>query len=242
MLIEREAVKTKGVIKLSIKNIIFDIGGVLADPKTGHWFITNHFFEIINKEFIQEKELKESLKRNLYLQTQEPKTEKQEHEMFSNYYEKVLKEIHYPNLTKELADKIADDCVYNDEKFIFYEDVQDNLKKLSSKYDLYIISNGWPSSLRVLKYHKLDHYFKGIMISSIYGTSKEDKLFDLFLKEYQVNPEESVFIDDRKHILKKAKEYDFNLILMDRKKTLNKEEFYKIDCLNEIENYIMRKE
>lgn len=26
-----------------IKNIIFDIGGVLAEPKSGHWFITLTF-------------------------------------------------------------------------------------------------------------------------------------------------------------------------------------------------------
>ena len=32
----------QGVIKM-IKNIIFDIGGVLAEPKSGHWFITTNF-------------------------------------------------------------------------------------------------------------------------------------------------------------------------------------------------------
>ena len=29
-----------------IKNIIFDIGGVLAEPKSGHWFITTNFWNI----------------------------------------------------------------------------------------------------------------------------------------------------------------------------------------------------
>ena len=32
-----------------IKNIIFDIGGVLAEPKSGHWFITTNFWNILNK-------------------------------------------------------------------------------------------------------------------------------------------------------------------------------------------------
>ena len=50
---------------MNIKNIIFDIGGVLADPKSGHWFITNNFFDIVNKELIDESKLKESMKNNL---------------------------------------------------------------------------------------------------------------------------------------------------------------------------------
>ena len=71
--------------------------------------------------------------------------------MFLNYYYNVLKEIKYPNCNYELANKLADDCVYNDDKFVFFDDVKPVLEKLSKKYNLYIISNGWPSSFRVLK-------------------------------------------------------------------------------------------
>ena len=144
-----------------MKNIIFDIGDVLAEPKTGHWFITTNFWNIIDKSKVNEEKLKDSLKKYLYLQTQDPKTELEEHAMFSNYYYEVLKEIDYPNLTKEIANKIADDCVYNDDKFIFYDDVKKVIEELSKKYNLYIISNGWPSSFRVLKNKRLDNYFKG---------------------------------------------------------------------------------
>ena len=41
-----------------IKNIIFDIGGVLAEPKSGHWFITTNFWNILNKNLIDEEKLK----------------------------------------------------------------------------------------------------------------------------------------------------------------------------------------
>lgn len=108
---------------MNIKNIIFDIGGVLADPKSGNWFITNNFFNIVDEKIIDKDKLNSALKKFLFLQTQEPKTEKEEHQMFSKYYYEVLKFLNYPKITKELVDKIADDCVYNDEKFIFYEDV-----------------------------------------------------------------------------------------------------------------------
>lgn len=218
-----------------VKNIIFDIGGVLAKPKSGYWFITPNFWNIVNKDLLNIEELKVSLKKYLYLQTQKPKIEKDEFEMFSNYYYNVLKEIKYPNCDYELANKLADDCVYNDDKFVFFDDVKPVLEELSKKYNLYIISNGWPSSFRVLKNKEIDQYFKGITISSMYSTTKEEKLFDIFLDEFkEVNPNESLYIDDRRHILKKASEYGLELLLMDRDKKYLESEFKAINNMNEI--------
>lgn len=224
---------------MEIKNIIFDIGGVLADPKSGHWFITPNFWNIIDKKYIDDNELKSSLKKYLYLQTQEPKTELEEYEMFSNYYYQVLKEINYPYITKDIANKIANDCVYNDEKFIFYEDVKENLEKLSQYYNLYIISNGWPSSFRVLKNKNIDNYFNDIFISSMYSTTKEENLFDIFLESYKnVNPNESLYIDDRRHILEKANVYGFNLLLMDRKGIYTESKFKTINSMDNIKEVL----
>ena len=31
-----------------IRNIIFDNGGVLANPRTGHWYITPNFWNIVD--------------------------------------------------------------------------------------------------------------------------------------------------------------------------------------------------
>ncbi len=218
-----------------IKNIIFDIGGVLAEPKSVHWFITTNFWNILNKNLIDEEKLKISLKKYLYLQTQEPKTEKDEHKMFSNYYCNVLKDINYPNASLDIANKLADDCVYNDDKFIFFDDVYSILEELSKKYNLYIISNGWPSSFRVLKNKGIDKYFKGIIISSMYTTVKEENLFDIFINKYkEVTPSESLYIDDRNHILQKAKEYGFNLLLMDRYKKYEKTQFEIVNNMNDI--------
>ena len=218
-----------------IKNIIFDIGGVLAEPKSVHWFITTNFWNILNKNLIDEEKLKISLKKYLYLQTQEPKTEKDEHKMFSNYYCNVLKDINYPNASLDIANKLADDCVYTDDKFIFFDDVYSILEELSKKYNLYIISNGWPSSFRVLKNKGIDKYFKGIIISSMYTTVKEENLFDIYINKYkEVTPSESLYIDDRNHILQKAKEYGFNLLLMDRYKKYEKTQFEIVNNMNDI--------
>lgn len=218
-----------------MKNIIFDIGGVLANPKSGHWFITNNFWNIIDKTLVNEEKLKESLRKYLYLQTQEPKTENDEHKMFSTYYYNVLKNIKYSNVSYDIAKKLADDCVYNDDKFMFFDDDIPILEQLSKNYNLYIISNGWPSSLRVLKSKNIDKYFKGIVVSSMYTTIKEEKLFNIFLDKYKdVQPKESLYIDDREHILQKADEYDFNLLLMDRKNRISKSKFKIINNMSDI--------
>lgn len=221
-----------------MKNIIFDIGGVLANPKTGNWFITPNFYTIIDKNLINEDELKNSLKKFQHLHTQEPKTEAEEHKMFSTYYYEVLKDINYP-VTQDIAKKIADDCVYNDDKFIFFDDVLAYLESLSKKYNLYIISNGWPSSFRVLKNKNIYNYFKDVYISSMFSTIKEDNLFDLFiLKHPEIIPEESLYIDDREYILDKAHAYNFNLLLMERESNNLETKYSKIHSMQEIDSYI----
>ncbi|MDE5539722.1 MAG: hypothetical protein K2J20_04475, partial [Bacilli bacterium] len=101
---------------MKYKNIIFDVGGVLADPVTGHWYITPNFWQIVDKSIVNEESIKKSLDKFLHLLTQEPKTETQEQEMFSNYYYQVLKDVNYAYLSKNIAHKLADDCVYNDNK------------------------------------------------------------------------------------------------------------------------------
>lgn len=155
--------------------------------------------------------------------------------MFSIYYCNVLKDINYPNASLDIANKLADDCVYNDDKFIFFDDVNLILEEFSKKYNLYIISNGWPSSFRVLKNKGIDKYFKGIIISSMYTTVKEENLFDIFINKYkEVTPSESLYIDDRNHILQKAKEYGFNLLLMDRYKKYEKTQFEIVNNMNDI--------
>lgn len=71
----------------------------------------------------------------------------------------------------------------------------------------------------------------------MYTTSKEEELFDIFLNnQLEVNPEESLYIDDRRHIIEKAKEYNFKLLLMDRN---NKYQDYNIPIIKDM-NDIMK--
>ena len=223
-----------------IKNIIFDNGGVLSMPKTGHWFITPNFWNILG---IEEKEnidkMKKTMKEFIYLLTQEPKSELEEYKMFKDFYYQVLNKINYKNLNENIVDCLARDNVYNDDKYIFFEDVDGELEELSKRYNLYMITDAWPSSFRVLDNRKISKYFKNIMVSSIESKTKLEGLFEIFLeKNKNVLPQESIFIDDRKDILENARQCGFNVLLMDRTKKCVDEIYMVINKLDEIENNI----
>lgn len=224
---------------MKIKNIILDIGGVLLLPRSGDWFFTPNFFNIVDEKLIDKELLTISFKKFKHLQTQEPKTQLQEVETFTNFYFTVLQEIHYPDLTLALAHKIATDLCYNDDKFIFFDEVRPFLKKLSKNYHLYIISNAWPSTMRILKKQKLDTYFNQILISYMYTTTKEEKLFNIFVDTYpEVNPLESLYIDDNLHLLEKAKTFDFHTIWLDRKHLDIPTKIKKVETLEAIYNVL----
>ena len=63
----------------------------------------------------------------------------------------------------------------------------------------------------------------------MYTTIKEEKLFNVFLDKYKnIIPKETIYIDDRTYILDKAKNYGFNLLLMDREKNYLTSKYKKI--------------
>ena len=221
---------------MDIKNIVFDNGGVLSVPSTGHWFITPNFFNIVNNK-IDIESLKNAMKKYQNLLTMEPKTELEEYEMFSKFYYKVLEEVGYENLNKDLANKLAEDCVYNNEKYTFFDEVNKTLGILKQKYNLYIISDAWPSSIRLFDELKLSRFFKDICISSMESTIKLERLFEVFLKNnIEVKPKQTIFIDDRIDILEKANSLGFNVLLMDRENRNKKAKYKVINDLNEIIN------
>ena len=224
---------------MSIKNIIVDNGGVLSDPKTGYWFLTPNFWNIIKLDDVSVDSLRIAMKKNISMLTQEPKTELEEYYMFSDFYYQIVKDINYKDLSVDIANALAWDCVYNDDKYMFYDDVDIELDRYSKKYDLYIITDAWPSSSRVFNNRDISKYFKNIMISSLESKSKVEGLFEIFLKKNtNIIPEESIFIDDREENLEKAKHCGFHVLLMDRNYKYTDSEYIIIHKLSDIEEMI----
>lgn len=217
-------------------NLFFDVGSTLHHPATGNWFITPNFFKIIGQ--IDLDLILDAIKNSFYLlDEREINTEDEEFDMFCKFYYKVLKVMNYPNISTEIIQALAYDNVYNNNKVIFYPEVKQKLKDLSLKYDLYIISDAWPSTYRILKENDILKLFKKVYISSELGFKKSDKvLFEIALENISGNCE-NYFIDDRKDLVDISQEYGFIPILIDRENN-QKTSQIKINNLNDLENIL----
>lgn len=218
------------------KNLFFDVGSTLHYPVTGNWFITPNFFNILGN--IDLDIVLDAIEKNYHLlDEREIYTEDEEYDMFCKFYYNILKSMNYPKLCKEYVQALAYDCVYNDNKIKFYSEVKDELKKLSKEYDLYIISDAWPSTYRILKNYGLYDLFKNVYISSDLGYKKSDKtLFEIALQDTN-STDENYFIDDRIDLIEISQEYGFIPILIDRennRKTIH----IKINNLTELNNIL----
>lgn len=197
------------------KNLFFDVGSTLLYPKTKEWFIPPNYKKILGD--IDTNLFKENIDKNKFLLDERNiNTEEQEFEMFSKFYYNVLKDFNYSNITTEIIQNLAYDCVYNDDKFVFYKEVKRELKNLSKEYDMYIISDAWPSTYRILKNYGIYDLFKNVYISSDLGFKKSDKmLFEIALENISLN-DINYFIDDRFELLKISERYGFIPIIIDR--------------------------
>ena len=220
------------------KNLFFDVGRTLLYPKTQNWFIPPNYNNILNNVTL--KELKKSTEKHKYLLDERHiNTEEEEFEMFSKFYLYVLKDLNYPDINQQVIQKLAYDCVYNDDKFIFYKEVKDELISLSKNYNLYVISDAWPSTYRILKNYGIFDLFKNVFISSDLGFKKSDKtLFEIALEKIPPT-DENFFIDDRYDLLKISESYGFIPIIIDRddNKLTNYIEINNLTQLNELLNY-----
>lgn len=217
----------------NVKAILFDSGRTLNVPRTGHWFITPNFINIIEKEgFVYSDEALDEAMEKAYNHINEilvVKTEEEEYEMFKEFYEIVLREVKYPNISEEIIDLLARDNVYNDEKFFFFEDVEQSLKILKEKYLLGVVSDTWPSLERVFINKNLRKYFSTFVMSSVHGSYKAEKiLFKIAIEELGITPEEAIFVDDSEANLQAAEEFGMIPILIDVYNTKDLKSKYKI--------------
>ena len=204
----------------NVKAILFDSGRTLNVPRTGHWFITPNFIKIIDrKDFSYSNEDMDKAMRlacdhiNKILLVE---TEEEEYSIFKEFYEIVLREIKYPNINNEIIELLARDNVYNDDKFLFFDDIDSSLNALKDKYLLGVVSDTWPSLERVFINNDLRKYFSTFVMSSVYASNKAEKvLFKIAIEELGIKPEEAIFVDDNESNLEAAEEFGMIPILID---------------------------
>ena len=157
--------------------------------------------------------------------------------MMMKFYTEVFKKLEY-DISEEKIIEIVDDFVYNvtDTKYTMYDDVKQELERLSKKYTLLMLSDNWPDAFGYLEKHDIEKYFDKIYISSVYGELKSDKvLFDHPINDYNIKPEEAVFVDDKEPLLDIAVEKGLDVMLMDRGHKVYNSKYKTIHCLGDID-------
>lgn len=217
------------------KYLILDFGKVLAGPTTGNWFITPKFLELIDMNQIDIDKINIAFSKYNYIISRKAETEQEEYKIFYEFYSEVLKEINYLKYDKKIIEELAYNFAYEDDKYKFYEGIVEELEVLSKEYKLILLSDNWPSVIRIMKNANIYDYFEKLYISSVYEEVKKDKvLFDYPIKEFSIKQNEAIFVDDNEQLLDIACEKGLDVRLMNREKDITKSKYKVITNLHEI--------
>lgn len=216
-----------------VKYVILDFGKVLAFPSTGEWFITPCFEKLIDMNKIDKGAVLKSISNHNDIISRQAATLEEEYQMFLELYQNIFKDIDYV-VSDEIIHSIAYNFTYEDDKYGFYDNVEEELKYLSGKYKLILLSDNWPCAFPIMKKRGLDKYFEKMYISSVYGTKKEyGDFFDYPIKEFNINPSEAIFVDDNEKLLDVAVIKELDVRLMDRD-NVEQSKYIKINNLYEL--------
>lgn len=205
-----------------VKAMLFDSGRVLNTSSTGHWFIPPNFFTIVDKENFDSIPSK---KRNYafrsagkYRDSQKTvMTTEDEYTLFKEFYRLFSDCLPELNLSETQIDAIAKDLVYNEQKYIFYNDAIAVIPLLAQKYKLAIVSDAWPSLRQVFSNANMQKYFSAMIISSELGIAKPNReMYLSAIEALQVKPNEAIFIDDNINNCLGAEKLGINSVLLCR--------------------------
>lgn len=180
-----------------IKNIIFDFGGVLIDWNPIYLYSKlfddetemNHFLEnICNSEWNIQQDAGRSLQEATEIL-------QKEHPAYKEFIG------HYYSRWDEMLGGVLKDNVRV-------------LELLKSKYPIYGLTN-WSAETITIAYDRYEFFshLKGIVVSGDEKLIKPDpKLYDVLLERYNLNANESLFIDDNAQNIETARNMGFQTI------------------------------
>ena len=213
--------------------MILDFGNVLVYPTSGDWNMTPVFMKNVNPSGENIEQLKALFKKYSYYLDEKLLTTEEEFEMFKSFYGAVLSECDWFKYDEEKIREIAYNRTYELDKYTLFEEVKDELEKLSKKYKLIMLTDNWPCVIDYLKHYDLLKYFEKVYISSFYAELKrEGVFFDHPVEDFKINPSDVIFIDDHEDILDVAHEKGFIVYQMDRKNTVKSSKYEIIHDLS----------
>lgn len=156
-----------------MKNLIFDIGGVILKDKP-NIVLNNIELSIDEKEIINDLFFSDFTNLDLGLESLE------------EHYNKCSL-----NFNNDIKKYLINYYLYRP----FNEKLLNSIINYKDNFNIYILSDNNRETISYLK-EKLD-FIDGWIVSCDYNSLKRDgKLFDILLSKYNINPKESLFIDD----------------------------------------------
>lgn len=206
---------------VELKNIIFDLGGVLLDID---YYKTEKAFQQLG--FGHFKNMYSQYKANAVF-------EKLETGHISNqvFYDEMIKEANATINQQQIAQ------AWNAMLLNFRISSLDFLKELAKHYQLYLLSN--TNAIHLQAFHKifisqtgqasLDDYFTHAYYSHIVGLRKPDTdIFEFVLKDAGLYAAESIFIDDSFNNIDTAKKLGFKTHLLLPGEKIEDLPYYKV--------------
>lgn len=191
-----------------IKNIVFDMGGVLIDldlqRTLNQYFKPEHHKEILEKVFLSKewRDMDAGALRS------------------SDAIPKILPQL--PEETRPLLSEMIDNFYPYMPPLDFMEGFITRLKKAG--YKTYLLSNASPRFFDVYKNYPAICQLDGFFISALYKLIKpQTEIYEAFCKKFNVKPEECFFIDDMKVNIDAAKAYGMQGFVFDTKDVVSLE-------------------
>ncbi len=176
-----------------IKNIVFDMGGVILDfnlKKTVEAEFSPEYHDVIYEHVFGENSVWKTLDEGVYTFDQ----------VIPGILEKIPEEIH-----EKITAMVTDFYDYMPP----FKETYELIKELKSNgYPIYLLSNATPRFFdRYLDVPAFE-FFDGFFISSCYKLLKPNKeIYEAFCNKFSLKPEECFFIDDLEANIKGAKDY-----------------------------------
>ena len=182
-----------------IKNIVFDLGNVLVEFKPIDYLLRIGFkpkeAEILSKIVFLNPMWNEFDRGTITIE---------------QYSEKLKKE--NPQYIKEIEKIFDSDWLVN--MFIEDKEMSKFLEEMSHKYNIYVLSNISEYVLNYVKNFGFWNYVTGGTFSyQVKACKPEKEIYEAFLNQNNVIPQECLFIDDKAENIEMAKEIGINGIV-----------------------------
>ena len=235
----------KGIIRLRYRHIFFDLDRTLWDFEANALLTLQELFAKHRLEARGVRSFDDFLERykqiNIEMWNQYGKGTITKEMLRFDRFHRVLVEHGVDDI--ELSRTFGDDYVYSSpSKTALFPFTVETLTYLSSKYGLYILTNGFEESQHLkLDSAKIRHHFKEVITSERAGYTKPDtRMFEYALDLAKAGPDEVLMIGDALDIdIEGARNAGIDQVYFNPGKLPHSEEVtYEISCLSELQKIL----